>query len=434
VKEPLVKIVKDFLSTHYQEGRPILLGYSGGVDSTALLSLLIECSFFYPLDLRVVHFDHGWREESREEALELKNKVEGLGLKFYSIRSGQTIWKESNKEERAREERFVFFETVYKEIGAQALILAHQREDLAETVLKRFCEGAGILSLGGMQAKSQYREMTIWRPLLSTSRKLLIEWNKRRGLEAIFDYTNQDLQFLRPRMRQKIFPELEKWFGKGVQKNIASLGEEFSMLRKYMKERLRPFLDQKIEGPLGFAIMSQVFLLLDPFEKQELIRASLQERDVQVGREVIKQIDSLLSSGSFNKKVDVPKGELIVDGGNLFWLARTLEDPWEWEIREEPSKTSHETLLHAFFSGKISCGDFNGESVFLCDYSSLESKEQKKASAFFSQNKIPATMRRFFPFIKKKGSVIDFSFLVNKSLFIEKKEGNLNIKLKNISN
>ncbi|MES2199803.1 MAG: tRNA lysidine(34) synthetase TilS [Chlamydiota bacterium] len=434
MKEPLVKIVRDFLSTRHQEGKPILLGYSGGVDSTAMLSLLQECSSFFSLDVRIVHFDHAWREESAREVLELKKKMEGLGLKFYSLRSSLSVWKESNKEEKAREERCLFFESVYKEVGAQALILAHQREDLAETVLKRFCEGGGILSLGGMQSESHYQSMTLWRPLLSVSREKLLDWNEKKDLLALTDSTNQDLRFLRPRMRLKMFPELEKWFGKGVQKNIASLGEEFSLLKKYMKKRLSPFLEQKIEGPLGFALLSNVFSTLDPFERQELIRVCLQEKGMRVGRDVVKQIDFLLSAGSFDKKVDVPLGELIVDGGNLFWLARSSKEIGSWGVSREHCKTPHKILLHAFFLGEISYRGLKDEDVSLCDYSSLTSKEKKEAASFFSRNKIPATMRRIFPFINKNGSVIDLSFLVNESLFIEQNEGNLNIKLENTSN
>ncbi|MBS0626598.1 MAG: hypothetical protein JSS09_00115, partial [Verrucomicrobia bacterium] len=75
MKNPLVKVVKDFLSNNYVEGKPILLGYSGGVDSTALLSLLLECKYFFSLDLQVVHFDHAWREESSSQALELKKNI-----------------------------------------------------------------------------------------------------------------------------------------------------------------------------------------------------------------------------------------------------------------------------------------------------------------------------------------------------------------------
>lgn len=432
MKNPLVKVVKDFLSDHYQEGKPILLGYSGGVDSTALLSLLLECKYFFSLDLRVVHFDHAWREESSRQALEFKKNIESLGLKFYSIRSSQTIWKESNKEEKAREERYLFFEDVYKEIGAQALVLAHQREDLAETVLKRFFEGSGILSLGGMQAKSLYQDMIFWRPLLFVSRKQLIEWNEKKNLIAIVDSTNEDLQFLRPRMRQKIFPEIERWFGKGVQKNIALLGEEFSLLKEHMRERLKPFLSQKIEGPLGFALLSEVFSPLDPFEKQELIKACLQEVDAQVGREGIKNILSLMASGVFDKRVDVSKGELIVDGGNVFWLAQS--EGYLWQMEGKSQMTSYKTLLQAFFKGEICYKIFKGDEVSFCDYASLNFKDQKRFSSFFSQNKIPATMRKFFPFIKRNEIVIDHSFLFNVDLFIEENEDILNIKLKNISN
>lgn len=430
MKEPLIKVVLDFLSIHYLPEKPVLIGYSGGVDSTALLFLLMEMRSFFPsLDLRIVHFDHAWRAESSKEAIDLRNKIEDLGLVFYSERSSKQTWKEGNKEEKAREERYLFFKKIYDEVKAQALVLAHQREDLAETILKRFCEGSGLVSLSGMQPKSLYKEMVLWRPLLSTPKKALLEWNQKNHFSYFLDYTNEDLQFLRPRMRKKIFPELEQWFGKGVQKNIALLGEEFSLLKEYIERKTDLLIKKKILGSLGFCFLSRDLELLEELERRELIRRALKEEGVVIGKQALKQIESLRRPGVFNKKVDVSKGRLIANQGDLFWFK---EDRIEWEFSDTERPVSFS--LESFLQGKISYKCLKNEEVVICKYSSLSAKEQKKVSSFFSRNKLPSIMKEFFPFLKKNESIINLCFFCDDDLILDNYSNFLTIKLKNTSN
>ncbi len=433
MKKPILQTVKDFLSLHYQKGKPVLLAYSGGVDSTALFSLLLDSELLIASDLIVAHFDHAWREESKQEAFELQRAVESLGLRFYVQRSTQDIRNESNKEEKSRIERYLFLKKIYEIVGAQALVLAHQQEDLAETVLKRLFEGAGVLSLGGMQPLSVYEGMVLWRPLLSVSRKALEEWNTKKRCVPLLDSTNQDLRFLRARMRRKIFPDLEKEFGKSIQKNMALLGEEFSFLKKYIEKKLEPFFAKVIDGPLGFAVLSDLFSLQEPFEKRQFIRLCLQKKGVCIGREALEKVVDLAESGVFDKRVDVSKGKLIVDGGSIFWLCEASEDFWEWEKTTQRIQAPT-TVLEDFLHGRVFYNLSFEEEVFFCGYSSLSPSEKKKAASFFSRNKIPAGMRKFFPFIKKKESIVLDSFLFSNDLFIEKSKVILTIKLKNISN
>ena len=82
MKDPLVLIVKNFLDSKLVPGKPLLLGYSGGPDSKALLYLLLQCRHFYPIDLHVAHVNHGWRPESREEAEILQGEAASLGLSW----------------------------------------------------------------------------------------------------------------------------------------------------------------------------------------------------------------------------------------------------------------------------------------------------------------------------------------------------------------
>ena len=442
MKEPLVKIVKDFFSSHFVKGSPILLGFSGGVDSSALLSLLLECRQFFSFEIHVAHFDHAWREESQKEALDLKKQIESLGLVFHSVRSEENGSLGSNREERAREERYSFFQKIYQEIGAQALILAHQRDDQVETVLKRLFEGAGLLSLGGMQSQSIHKEMVLWRPLLSISREKLIEWNGLKKIGCLTDSTNLDLHFLRPRMREKLIPEIEKWFGKNIRKNLFSLGEELSCLKVSMEKRLRPFLAKKIEGPLGAFLPIMDLGLEDSFERQELIKLFLQEKGVSIGREALKNVDRLLEARLADKKIDVEKGQLIVDQGSLLWLVHEPAvflgffgffggEGWSWEMSKvEESTISPRSLMASFLEGEVVYFVSLGAKLLFSSYDSLEIKDQKKISGFFSKNKIPAKIRRIFPFIIENGTVIDLCFLFNLRRDVNVKKEILTVKLK----
>ena len=431
MKNLVFKAVKDFLSTHWKEGSPVLFAFSGGVDSSALFTLLLECRYFFLLDLRVVHFDHAWREESLKEAALLKELVSQYEIPFYTERSQLGCLDGSNLEEKARNERYLFFQKIYRQVGAQALLLAHQREDQVETVLKRLFEGSGLFSISGMRESSLFEEMTLWRPLLSISREDLEKWNEKKGCvwRPFRDRTNFDLKFLRPRMREQLFPELEKQFGKGIRQNLFRVGEEIASLKKSMMKRLEPYLQQAVEGRFGSALPVMGFSELDSFERQELVRFFLNARDVVVASSILKTIVSLLESEVSHKKIEVSKGVLLLERGLLVWVRVELpsfegrvplkessscfaQGAWRWEI----SKSAFDSVqkqpfsLRFFLEGVMSYYSLDLPGLELSSYSELSEKDQKKISGYLSKNKIPATLKRMFPFLTKNRVLVDCFF------------------------
>lgn len=261
MKDQLVQVIRDFLKSHYQEGKPLLLGFSGGPDSLALLHLLLECRRFFPLDLHLAHVDHGWREASGEEAAALEAMAQNLQLPFYL----KTLVSEVSSELEARVARYQYFLSLYEKEGFQALLLAHQADDQAETVLKRILEGKNLLSIGGMKASLSLEGMQVWRPLLTVRKKSIIQWLSERGLKAIDDPTNRDPRYLRARMRTEILPSLSKQFGKEVTLNLSRLGAGAQELRAYLQRKIAPYLS-KVEREKG-----KIFLDFSPFLPMEKI-------------------------------------------------------------------------------------------------------------------------------------------------------------------
>ena len=237
MRSRLFHIVKKFLAPRIDSGAPLLLGFSGGPDSLALYHILREVKAVIPLTLHLAHIDHGWREESRAEAKELEQSCpEPFHVHRLEGMAG------SNLEDRCREERLAFFGKVYKEVGAQALLLAHHRDDQAETVLKRLFEGGNPI---GLEPERMVRGMKVWRPLLSVPKKEIVSWITEQGLSPIEDPTNKESRFLRGRMREELLPELERLFGKGIGKNLARLGDQFKEIDTYLTEKVAPYIGEE---------------------------------------------------------------------------------------------------------------------------------------------------------------------------------------------
>ena len=209
----------------------------------ALLHTLLVFRKKRPLALHLCHVDHGWREESANEAQLLRGMAEAEGLPFHFKRLG-ALCETSNLEAAARSERLRFFRQVVAETGAQAVLLGHHAGDQSETVLKRILEGARVARLSGMRPSSMCEGVRLWRPLLTVAKQELLDLLESKGIPYFVDRTNEDTRFLRARMRQAIVPDLEARFGKQVQKSLCRVAEELSEWGEFIEERAQQLRSQ----------------------------------------------------------------------------------------------------------------------------------------------------------------------------------------------
>jgi tRNA(Ile)-lysidine synthase len=237
IKERIVKKVASFMASCLQSQQPFLVGYSGGPDSKALLYLLLECQRSVGFELALVHIDHNWREESSNEAraIELEAKELCLPLYLRTLKQGSQLYP--NQEAFARQERLQFFAEIYRELNAQGLLLAHQADDQAETVLKRLLEGAHPIYWKGMEAEAVIGGMRVLRPLLNMQKKELVAWIEGRELYFFTDASNRDSRFLRGRMRSEILPTLAEQFGKEISLNLCKLSSLSLEIHAYLMKK-----------------------------------------------------------------------------------------------------------------------------------------------------------------------------------------------------
>lgn len=183
----------------WSPGERVAIAVSGGMDSVCLLDLLLQTQGAHGGVLSVATVDHGSRPESSADA----DFVEGLALSAKlpyhraTLRMGR-----SASEEQMRDARYRFFD----EIDVDVVVVAHHRDDQAETVLLQLLRGAGTRGLGGMGWKRGH----IARPLLDIPRDDLRAWADHRALVWREDSTNLDPSYLRNRIRHEVLPLLEE--------------------------------------------------------------------------------------------------------------------------------------------------------------------------------------------------------------------------------
>ncbi len=297
--DSLVKAVEDFLNVYYRPGRPLLMGFSGGPDSLALLHLLLECLPLYHLDLHIAHVDHGWRSESAEEADRLRQDVERLKLPFH-LRRLENI---PMKENAAREARHSFFQELYQKLNCQALVLGHQADDQSETVLKRVLEGASLIALKGILSVCTLEGMQIWRPLLGVEKASLKNWLDEKGLQPIEDPTNLDPRYLRGKMRTAILPHLEQQFGKEVSGNLRRLGESAQELADYLMRQLHKYEALIIEDREELRVDLSTYYPLEPVEIKAFLKKFSEKNKVFLSHAALQSLYEILEIGSLHRKV-----------------------------------------------------------------------------------------------------------------------------------
>lgn len=419
----LVKSVKDFLEDHFIPGKGILLGFSGGGDSLALLDLLFECRNFFSLEIHLAHVDHKWREESTRQAEDLKRHAAERGLPFHL----HTVVSSEKSEEEAREQRLQFFLTLYRKLHVQALVLAHHGDDQAETVLKRIFEGASLTSLGAMSKVSTYQNMVVWRPLLDISKNLLSDWIDKRGQVAIQDSTNSNTQFLRARMRQNIFPTLSKQFGKEITPALNRLGKTAHELHHYFERKILPIYCAGTGGPFGIYWDLNPFFPLERIEIQFLLKKIFSEQGEQLSHNAMELMIDLLETKAANRKIGK---SVVVDRGIVFFFQKkppvfsferhilkehtTFEkDGWVWDFSftlDGYLKSSWKDL----WRGKLSFALEEGE------YQVIAPEMQKGFNKWWSNHKVPVFLRHTVPLIEQNGKLI-FELLTGKDKVITSK-------------
>jgi len=193
---------------------PVLLGFSGGADSMALLDMLQKA---YPnAPILLAHVNHGIRgEEALRDRTFCENvaKERGLEIVFLDV-DIPTLAKEQGKglEETAREVRYAFFEDLMQERNIPLLLTAHHADDHLETILFRLARGTGLSGLSGIAPIRPFAMGHLVRPLLTFSKADILQYCKENWIDFVTDSTNADTTYARNCIRADVIPVLRSLY------------------------------------------------------------------------------------------------------------------------------------------------------------------------------------------------------------------------------
>jgi tRNA(Ile)-lysidine synthase len=246
----------------------ILLGLSGGLDSSLLLHLL--CQRIDPALITAVHINHGLSANADHWQQSMANVCKKLGVNFYT-KTVQVKNTGQGVEAAAREQRYAVFEKLIVPEGL--LFLAHHADDQAETVLYRLLRGSGPKGLSAMSSCRPIASGWLIRPLLAWSKSHLVAAAEQLDITWVEDESNQEDSFDRNYLRNRVLPVIaQRWpdYSRSLQK-AAELSRDSEQLAIDMARHDLSDLAQREEHG-GISIDLEKFRTLTALRQKNILR------------------------------------------------------------------------------------------------------------------------------------------------------------------
>ncbi len=279
----LEKFVLDYIKRNnlIVEGDKILVAVSGGPDSMCLLDILYKLKDILKIDISVAHVNHLIRVDAKDDAEYVKRFCQEKNIKFYLKECNiqeKSKMERIGVEEAGRNARYDFFKEVAKNNSLNKIAIAHNKNDLAETLIMNLLRGSGSQ---GLKSISNKNGMYI-RPLLDIDRCEIEKYCEENELHPRIDSTNFENTYTRNKIRNIIIPYIKKEFNPNIvetlsrlskivteeqeyieyevskcyekvmlkeeNENITISGKEFSKLNVAIKKRLILYIIKKVQG------------------------------------------------------------------------------------------------------------------------------------------------------------------------------------------
>jgi tRNA(Ile)-lysidine synthase len=199
----------DLTPLHAHPRAGVVVGLSGGLDSTVLLHRLAQAPEVRARGLRALHVHHGLHPDADDWQRHCKRICRQLDVPLASVRV-QVAPAGDGPEAAARRARHAALQATVA--NGDVVALAHHRDDQAETFLLRALRASGPDGLRAMRAWRAFGGGWLWRPLLGTARSAIHDYALAHALEWLDDPSNADTRFDRNFLRSRVMPLLrERW-------------------------------------------------------------------------------------------------------------------------------------------------------------------------------------------------------------------------------
>ena len=316
----------------------VLVGFSGGLDSSVLLDMLSQT---IPSDrITAIHINHGLSAKASQWQAHAELFCQSRGITCHSENVNVEHYG-SGPEAAARQVRYDVFEKLLHQQGI--LLLGHHQDDQIETLLYRLMRSSGPLGLSGIPVTRSIGAGTLYRPLLTWSKEELKTYALAKSIEWVEDKSNSCNDYDRNFLRNRLIPILaERW--PDYRKRLSGV----SAISRDSTELCRDLASQDIMSLESRPERGGVSLLIDSFNKLSRVRqknvlrhwAETQNRHTPSRRIIDEIINSVVESRiDASPKVICGDSEYRRYDGRLYLLdsiklvSEPVENPLDLSLR-----------------------------------------------------------------------------------------------------
>ncbi|WP_372682709.1 tRNA lysidine(34) synthetase TilS, partial [Desulfosarcina sp.] len=312
----LLATVEQTLATHHMTapGDRVLVGVSGGPDSMALLHLLSRLAPDLKIRLGVAHLNHCLRGASADRDAEVvRQAARALDYPVHIARGHVLKVKEKlglSLEEAARRVRYAFFRKIMSDVGYDKLALGHQSNDNAEQMLMALLRGTGPRGLSGI---TPVRQACIIRPLINVGRSQIETFVAQAGIAFVLDASNNDLRFVRNRIRHHLLPLLASDYNPRIEANLNQLADvmrtEEAWIEDITAAEYKKAALERTDGTI--TLSAQAIRQTHPALARRIVRKALANLTGTLRRITFAHVQSvlhLLTDGCGVKELHLPGG------------------------------------------------------------------------------------------------------------------------------
>ena len=201
-----------------------LLACSFGPDSMALFDMLLKEGYKFA----VAHVNYRLRSEADDEEISLRNYCMRNGVQIFVNKVTENLG-DNNLEKKCRDIRYNFFIGVVKSHGFDALLVAHQEDDMIETYLMQK-RRKNLVNYFGIREISYFTDVEIIRPLLGYRKEELLIYCRMFSVPYAIDKTNLEDHFLRNQIRHQVVEKMSAEERKEILKEIDQENEKLAVI------------------------------------------------------------------------------------------------------------------------------------------------------------------------------------------------------------
>jgi tRNA(Ile)-lysidine synthase len=298
---------------HYPDA-PIVIAYSGGVDSQVLLHAVAQLKQNNVLKQEVVaiHVNHGLSQSAEHWQQFAKQQCQLFDIDFRTINVNVIDKPRTSLEAQARDKRYQALADLSP--NNAVILTGHHQDDQVETFFLALKRGSGLKGLSAMASDSKLAKskQKLLRPLLEISRENIVQYAQAHQLTWLEDESNADTRFDRNFLRKEIIPQLKaRWpnFNDTVMRSTQHCQEAQSILDELAEQDL----SQCIVEPRVLSIAP--LLLLSQARFNQVIRYFIQlHHALMPSQQQLQQLYQQLTEAGKDKNPAVKLGDV--------WLRR----------------------------------------------------------------------------------------------------------------